>query len=409
MKLSGDPTRLVAAMPVLCGLLLLLSGCSRTGTPARPDSFSREGIADAAERVADWQLGHVVYEALLPDGGTQPVTDTEWVRGAFFAGVMAAYRTTGRQRFLDAAVALGERNGWKPGPRQRHADDLCIAQTYAELYLLQPDPRRIRPTVERLDAILAQPRPGPLVGWREDDNWSWCDALFMAPPTMALIADATRDLRYLDAMDTMWWETSDYLYDPEEHLWYRDGRYVVQQDGSQMQTTHGKKIFWSRGNGWVMAGLARVLEHMPPAYPHREWYVQQMREMAARLVEIQGADGFWRSSLLDPEEYRSPEASGTGFFAFGLAWGINHDVLDRTTYLPAVEKAWRGLNWALKPSGKLGWVQQIGYDPRSVGPDDAMEYGSGAFLLASEEILRIVAAPLTTAAATAGLARGATP
>jgi rhamnogalacturonyl hydrolase YesR len=372
---------------------LALSGCSRAPRPAGDDPLSRAAIAAVAERVADWQLAHVVYEAPLPDGGTQPVTDTEWVRGAFFAGVMAAYRVTGQHRFLDAAVALGEKNGWKPGPRPRHADDLCIAQTYAELYLLKRDRQRIQPTVERLDAIVAEPRPGPVVGWREDDNWSWCDALFMAPPAMALVAEATGDSRYLAAMDAMWWQTSDYLYDPEEHLWYRDGRYVVQADGSQPRTAHGRKIFWSRGNGWVLAGLARVLEHVPPGSPYRQRYVQQMREMAARLVEVQGADGFWRSSLLDPEEYRVPEASGTGFFAFGLAWGINHGVLDRATYMPAVERAWRALGRAVQPSGKLGWVQQIGYDPRSVGPDDAMEYGSGAFLLAAEEILASRSAP----------------
>ncbi|OFV81079.1 MAG: hypothetical protein A2Y78_15805 [Acidobacteria bacterium RBG_13_68_16] len=339
------------------------------------------------ERVADWQLAHMVYEARLPDGGTQPVTDTEWVRGAFFAGVMATFRATGDRAYLEAALALADKNRWRPGPRPRHADDLCIAQTYAELYLLEPDPRRIRPTVERLDAMLAQPRPGPVVGWNEDDNWSWCDALFMAPPTMALVSEATGDRRYLDAMSAMWWETSDFLYDPHEHLWYRDGRYVTQPDGSQPRTTHGKKVFWSRGNGWVMAGLARVLEHMPADYPERARYVQQMREMAARLVEVQGADGLWRSSLLDPEEYPAPESSGTGFFAYGLAWGINHGVLDRPSYLPAVERAWRGLNWALHPSGKLGWVQQIGYDPRSVSADDTVEYGSGAFLLAASEIL----------------------
>jgi unsaturated rhamnogalacturonyl hydrolase len=371
----------------LCAVLLLPTACARGPASARDDLFARGRIQATMQRVADWQLAHVLYEAPLPDGGTQPVTDTEWVRGAFFAGVMAAYRATGEQRYLNAAVNLAEKNRWQPGPRPRHADDLCIAQTYAELYLLHPDRRRIQPTIDRLDAIAAIPRPGPVVGWNEDDNWSWCDALFMAPPTMALIADATRDRRYLDTMNAMWWESSRYLYDPGEHLWYRDGRYVVQADGSQPRTSHGKKLFWSRGNGWVLAGLARVLAHMPPDYPHRSQFVEQMREMSARLVEVQGKDGFWRSSLLDPEEYPQPEASGTGFFAFGLAWGINHGVLDRATYLPAVEKAWRGLNWAVHPSGKLGWVQQIGYDPRSVGADDSMEYGAGAFLLAGEEIL----------------------
>ena len=383
----GNRVQRRAVTTGICAVLLLPTACARGPAPARNDLFARERIQTTMERVADWQLAHVLYEAPLPDGGTQPVSDTEWVRGAFFTGVMATHRATGKPAYLDAALALAEKNRWQPGPRPRHADDLCIAQTYAELDLLLPDRRRIQPTIDRLDAIVANPRPGPVVGWNEDDNWSWCDALFMAPPTMALISEATGDRRYLDTMNAMWWEASDRLYDPEEHLWYRDGRYMVQPDGTQPRTSHGKRIFWSRGNGWVLAGLARVLAHMPPDYPHRDPYVQQMREMAARLNEVQGEDGFWRSSLLDPEEYPQPEASGTGFFAFGLAWGINHGVLDRATYLPAVERAWRGLNWAVHPSGKLGWVQQIGYDPRSVGADDSMEYGAGAFLLAGEEIL----------------------
>jgi rhamnogalacturonyl hydrolase YesR len=378
------------AIAVALATALLVSACVSSREPAADDLLSRARILDVTRRVADWQLAHVLYEAPLPDGGTQPVTDTEWVRGAFFAGVMAAHRATGDEKYLDAALALAEKNGWQPGPRPHHADDLCIAQTYAELYFLQPDPQRLAPTIAKLDAIVAEPKPGTVVGWNEDDNWSWCDALFMAPPTMAMVSEATGDRRYLDAMSAMWWQTSDYLYDPVEHLYYRDGRYVVQPDGSQPRTSNGKKIFWSRGNGWVFAGLARVLEHMPADDPGRGRFERQFREMASRLVEIQGEDGFWRSSLLDPDEYPAPESSGTGFFTYGLAWGINHRVLDAATYRPAVERAWRGLNWAVKPSGQLGWVQQIGYDPRSVGPDDTVEYGSGAFLLAASEVLRMI-------------------
>ena len=387
MKEHRKRPRIVVALVVTVAALLFLAACAGSRGQSAPDVFSRTHTLDVTARVADWQLAHVLYEAPLPDGGTQPVTDTEWVRGAFFAGVMAAHRATGDAAYHDAAVALAEKNGWQPGPRPRHADDLCIAQTYAELYFLERDPQRLAPTIVRLDAIVAEPKPGPVVGWNEDDNWSWCDALFMAPPTMAMVAEATGDRRYLDAMSAMWWQTSDYLYDPVERLYYRDGRYVVQPDGTQPRTPNGRKIFWSRGNGWVFAGLARVLEHMPADYPERGRFVTQFREMAARLVEIQGDDGFWRSSLLDPDEYPAPESSGTGFFAYGLAWGINRGLLDAATYRPAVERAWQGLHRAVKPSGQLGWVQQIGYDPRSVGPDDTVEYGSGAFLLAASEVL----------------------
>jgi unsaturated rhamnogalacturonyl hydrolase len=378
---------------------LLLMGCGPRAEKKEPIEASpkhsiltRSHIITVMVRAFDWQINNIVYEAPLPDGGFQDVSDTEWVRGAFFAGVMAAYEATKNPKFLNAAIEISERNNWQPGPRMRHADDQCIAQTYAQIFLEKSEPRMIAATIDRFNRMIAEPRPGPVVGWSEDDNWSWCDALFMAPPTMALVAEATGDRRYLDLMNSMWWDTYDYLYDPEAHLWYRDGRYIVQEDGSQPLTTNGHKVFWSRGNGWVFAGLALVLAHMPPDYPERPRYEELFRDMAAALIAVQGEDGLWRSSLLDPAEFPIPEASGTGFFTFGLAWGVNNGLLDPATFLPAVHQGWKGLNWALQPDGRLGWVQQIGYDPRSVTAHDSMEYGTGAFLLAGSEMLKMAEA-----------------
>lgn len=377
---------------LVAAMMPILGGCGGRAAeepiPA-PDVFAPVFIENAMQRAFDWQIGNIVTSAPLPDGGFQEVSDTEWVRGAFFAGVMAAFEATGDSRYLDAAKTISERNDWQPGPRPRHADDHCIAQTYARLYLLERDPKMIAAIVERFEQMIAEPRPGPEAGWAEDDNWSWCDALFMAPPTMALVAEATGDRRYLDLMNTMWWETAGYLYDPEEHLWYRDGRYVIQPDGSGPRTPSGAKVFWSRGNGWVFAGLALVLEHMPADYPERSRFEAMFRDMAAALIRVQGEDGLWRSSLLDPDEYPIPESSGTGFFTFGLAWGVNSGVLDRGPALAAARRGWQGLIWAQQPDGRLGWVQQIGYDPRSVSADDSMEYGTGAFLLAGSEMLRL--------------------
>jgi rhamnogalacturonyl hydrolase YesR len=254
-------------------------------TPAdSPDLFSREHILSTMEKVADWQLDHLVSEAPLPGGDTERVTDTSWIRGALFTGVMATFKATGKQKYLDAARGLGERNDWQPGPRPRHADDHCIAQTYAELYLLERDERMIEPIRSRFDLMIAKPKLGSEVGWSKKRNWSWCDALFMAPPAMALLGEATGDRKYLDLMNTLWWETYDYLFDRQEQLWYRDGSFVIREDGSGPRTSNGEKIFWGRGNGWVLAGLARVLEHMPDDYPHRPRYEELMRQMAARLI-----------------------------------------------------------------------------------------------------------------------------
>ncbi|HYJ46442.1 MAG TPA: glycoside hydrolase family 88 protein, partial [Pyrinomonadaceae bacterium] len=254
--------------------------------------------------------------------------------------------------------------------------DQAPGQTFLELYLLKKEPRMMAHTRSTLDAMMSSPRPG-----RED--WWWCDALFMAPPVLARLYTATHDRKYLDFLNTMWWDTTAFLFDPAEGLYYRDKNYMGKLNAN------GKKIFWSRGNGWVMGGTVRVLQHLPKTDPQRERYVQLLKTMAATVSRLQGEDGLWRPSLLDPQEAPVPETSGTGFFCYALAWGINNHYLDRKTYLPVVRRAWRGLVSAVRADGHLGWVQQIGAAPATVTADDNQEYGSGAFLLAGSEMLKL--------------------
>jgi len=153
--------------------IVMSPGCGGrvAGDPVdAPNIFSREFILSAMENAFDWQIDHIVYSAPLPDGGFQDVSDTEWVRGAFFSGVMAAYEVTSKDMYLEAAVEISERNGWQPGPRSRHADDQCIAQTYAKIYLIERDPVMIEATVDRFEAMIADPRYGTEVGWRWSSN-----------------------------------------------------------------------------------------------------------------------------------------------------------------------------------------------------------------------------------------------
>src|SRR5690606_9813659 len=129
-----------------------------------------------------------------------------------------------------------------------------------------------------------------------------------------------------------------------------------------LKESNGEKIFWSRGNGWVLAGLVRVLDELPKDYPKRAFYEKNYKEMAARIITLQQPDGLWRASLLDPGAYPGGEASGSGFFCYALAWGINNGLLDKNTYLPVVEKAWVGMNSLIQPDGRVGWTQPIGAD-----------------------------------------------
>ncbi len=364
-------------MKVLALISLCVASAANVLAQAPASLPNKETTLALIERVADWQLAHP---------SKHPTTD--WTQGAFFAGVMALAKVSESPRFTEAMLRVGESNEWKLGPRMYHADDHAVGQMYAEMYLSKKDAKMIGPMQERFDAILAHPKDDNLLFNREKnpdflDRWSWCDALFMGPPAWVRLWTATGKEDYLNFALTKWWVTSAYLYDNDEHLYFRDDTYFSRREAN------GKKIFWSRGNGWVMGGFVRVLQYLPKDHPGRPRLVQQYQDMAAKLLTLQQPDGLWRSSLLDPENYPLKETSGTGFYTYAFAWGVNEGLLDRAKFQPAALKAWSGLVSCVDQDGKLTHVQPIGADPKKF-PDDSTEvYGVGAFLLAGTEILRL--------------------
>ncbi|HTL69136.1 MAG TPA: glycoside hydrolase family 88 protein [Lacunisphaera sp.] len=326
--------------------------------------------AVAMRRVFDWQVAH-------PWSATHPVNGREgtrgWVQGAFLTGVMEAWRATKDDAYLKYAEATATANSWQLGPRERHADDHIVGQTYLELYELAPAPEKIASVQATLDKIVATPQPG-------HEFWSWCDALYMSPPTFAKLAHATHEPRYLEAMDRFYWDSYLAFYDPAERLFYRDQRFVFPKEGP--------KIFWSRGNGWVIAGLARLLDALPAEFPTRGRYVALYQAMAARLAGLQPADGLWHPNLLQPAGPHG-EASGSAFFCYALAWGINRGLLPAAEYRPVVDKVWAALLASIDGDGRLGWVQPIGFAPDAYDATTWQEYGSGAFLAAGAQVMQL--------------------
>ncbi|HJX93075.1 MAG TPA: glycoside hydrolase family 88 protein [Pyrinomonadaceae bacterium] len=366
MKLLSP--RLFSLIAIVTAVLTCAGAIQAKATTKQDQIYSKKEIRQAMERVFAWQVANPVETNLR--------NNNQWARAAFYAGIMAAYKITGDRKYLDQAVRWATDRQWKLGERPRHADDQAPGQTYLELYLLHKDPIRIQTTRATLDAMIADPKPG-----RED--WWWCDALFMSPPVLASLYKTTGDQKYLKFLNAMWWDTTDFLFDPTENLYYRDKNYIGKPNAN------GKKVFWARGNGWVMAGTVRVLQYLPKNDPMRNRYIDLLRKMAAAVSKVQGADGLWRPSLLDPTQAPVPETSSSGFFCYAITWGINQGYLDRKTYTPVVKKAWAGLNGAVHPDGKLGWVQPIGAAPASVNFDMNQEYGSGAFLFAGSEMYRM--------------------
>jgi len=323
---------------------------------------------------ADWQLAH--------PSSHDP---WDWTQAAFYTGVMAFTRVTDDGKYVAAMRTMGEKNLWRPGLRPGHADDYAVIATYAKLYQIDRDPKMLRPATSLLNFLASRKYDEPLAWGNaiETRELAWCDALFMGPPALAAMTTATGDKRYLDLANRLWWKTTEYLYDKDEHLYFRDSRYFEPRE------PNGKKVFWSRGNGWVIAGLVRVLEDMPEDYPDRPKYLTLYREMAAKVAAVQGTDGFWRASLLDPVSLPNPETSGTGFFVYAFAWGVNRGVLDRATFEPVVRRGWAAMARAVQADGMLGWVQRIGDKPGATSADTTEVYGVGALLLAGTEVHRL--------------------
>jgi len=331
-------------------------------TDLRPD-LTHTAVRAAMRKVADWQLERA-----------RPYYSTDWTFAAMYDGFMAASATLGDAKYAQAMHEMGEKLNWQLGKRPEHADDVAVGQVYLELYLKQKDPRILPPLTERFayQMALKDDPAKPL--------WWWCDALFMAPPTLARLYKATGKAEYLDFMDREWWITSKLLYDSEEHLYFRDASYLGKHEAD------GRKLFWSRGNGWVMGGIARVLDYMPKDHPARPKYAAQFREMAAAVIKVQGDDGLWRSGLLDAQAYSLPEVSGSAFIAYALAWGVNEGILDRKTYGAAAHKAWAGLLTHVYADGRLGCIQPVGAAPGQFKATSSYVYGVGAFLLAGSQM-----------------------
>ncbi len=372
MKLSINNCNKLFAGIILCTCILI----SEFVSAQTKDLFEKSNIKTAMLQVADWQMKH---------SNNKPLND--WTNGAFYAGVFAAYETTKSNILLDSMMAMGERLNWQPGRRYDHADDYAISQTYIDLYRIKKEKRMLQPTIDSL-AKMQQVSGNEIK--KHGIIWWWCDALFMAPPTMAKMAKTQKNPALLILSDTLFHQCYRLLYSDEFHLFARDASYLVDANGNGKREANGKKVFWSRGNGWVMGGLVNLLKEMPKDYAGRDFYINLYKEMANSLLALQQPDGLWRTSLLDPNAFPGGESSGTGFDCYALAWGVNQKILDKKVFLPVVKKAWEGLNSLVLEDGRVGWVQPIGADPRrNFNPESWESYGAGAFLLAGSEVIKL--------------------
>lgn len=307
-----------------------------------------------------------------------------WEMGVLYHGLLALDTVSSKRTCITALRHIGKSNDWRLGGRIYHADDHVPGYMYLACYEADKTPETIADVQSSFDWIMRNKPEQPMTIKFGQRRWTWCDALFMSPPVWARLARITGDRAYLDFMDAEWWAVTAHLYSPEDKLFYRDANFFDRRE------KNSAKVFWARGNGWVLAALPRVLDEMPADYPSRAKYIQLYKDMAGRIASLQPSDGLWRSSLLDPEAFTSPEVSSSAFFCFALAWGINNGHLERSQYEPLVLKTWDALVRRVQSDGHLGYIQQPAAAPGSAGPESTAPYGVGAFLLAGAEMHRLL-------------------
>ena len=239
-------------------LLTLLFLLNSTLNAQNADVFKGKNIKKAMIKVVDWQLQHPKHKP------------NDWTNGAFYAGVFAAYETTKSKKIMDSLLSLGERMAWQPAERFDHADDYTISQTYMGIYRLKKDRRMIQATIDSIAKMQAVKGNETI---KHGIMWWWCDALFMTPPLLVQLGKTFNEPRYYALNDSLFQQTYNLLWDKEEHLFYRDNNYLLNEKGEGKHEANGKKVFWSRGNGWVLGGLVRVLKELPTDYPKRPYYL----------------------------------------------------------------------------------------------------------------------------------------
>ena len=367
-------------------LLLLFALFAMTGKSYAQGAQEAQKVVDMIVRVNDFWQSH-----------NTPYCRGFWDNAAYFTGNMEAYKLTGKAAYYDYSDKWCRHNEWKGAKSNNkqnwkyktygEGDDFVLFgdwqicfQTYIDMYQLVPADYKVA-------------RAKEVMGYECDmtDNkfWWWADALYMVMPVMTKMYNLTGDIKYLDKLYENYLWSDSLMWDKDEQLYYRDGKYIWPKVKTSCD---GGKSFWARGDGWVLAGLAKVLADMPKDYKNRPFFVQRFQQLAEGVARVQHPDGYWSRSMLCEGDAPGPETSGTAFFCYGLEWGVNHGYLDKAKYAPVIEKAWNYLSTkALQPDGSIGYVQPIGEKPdptKTVNEKSQAPFGTGAWLLAACERVR---------------------
>ncbi|WEK71027.1 MAG: glycoside hydrolase family 88 protein [Candidatus Chryseobacterium colombiense] len=366
------------------------NSCSAQKANKKADLPNKKEVLEVAERANKYFMDK------WPDPGKEIVgkkvwPSNLWTRAVYYEGLIALYKVNPKKEYYNYALDWSEKHNWNMmrDTYTRNADHQACGQTYIDLYEIdgKKNPERIKAVKASMDSMIAT---------KQVDDWWWIDALQMSMPIFTKLGRIAGDQKYFDKNYEMYAYTKykhggNGLYNAKDKLWWRDKSFVP-----PYKEPNGEDCYWSRGNGWVVAALARTLEDTPKSDPHYKEYLQDYKDLLSALLPLQREDGFWNVSLHDPTNFGGKEMTGTALFVYGMAYGINKGLIDKKTYLPVIIKAWNAIvKDSVQPNGFLGWVQGTGKEPKDGQPlaidkvPDFEDYGLGCLLLAASEVYQL--------------------
>ena len=357
--------------------------------------LTAQKIPSKKEVLKTAELANAYFMNKWPDPGKEIYVPSKnktwpsniWTRAVYYEGLMALYTVDKKKAYYDYAVDWATKHNWnlRGEITTRNGDNQACGQTYIDLYRLDKQEERIKNIKASIDTMMATDKI---------NDWTWVDAIQMSLPVFARLGAVHNDTNYFHRMHKMYdytkYQQGGGLYNADDGLWWRDRDFIP-----PYKEPNGKDCYWSRGNGWVVAALVRVLQLLPKKDPNYNEYLNDYKSMMNAVAPLQRNDGYWNVSLYDSTDFGGKELTGTSLFAYGMAWGINNGFLSRKNFLPIVVKAWKAMKQSVHPNGFLGYVQGTGKEPKDsqpVGYDhvpDFEDFGLGCFLLGASEVYKL--------------------
>ncbi len=334
-----------------------------------PEAYiSKRNITSAARKLFQWHSENLKYY----------YGKNSWSTSTFYIGAIESYNIFKDTVYYTATEEWLSRSNWEIQISLNNdlADYHAKGQVLIEYARINNNDTILYGLKNKIDSIIYNNVPS-------EEFWWWADALFMSPPVFSNFGDLYNQERYFMYLNKSFWQVYDRLFDQEYQLFYRDKRFI------NIKNTTGEKIFWLRGNGWVIAGILRILEYLPPEDPYYIKYINLLKNMSEALIYFQQEDGLWRTNLLDATEYPGKESSGSALICYALAKGINMGILQEKVYSNAVINAWNGLRSCIINDMYLGFVQPPSFKPEPVQPNNYEDFAAGAFLLAATEVYKM--------------------